>query len=387
MNSERFILLWLQAGLVWFFVAMATSPTNKLYQQGLVLLFWLPALIAAFTFRKEFRTTVRERWVVFLMMGALLLWVACSLGWSDVENPAQRAKRLLYVVLFCVGMGALALRGEKTLERLLLGLSTIMAALALWHIYQYYIVSDTSWTSRLHPNTQIGHPILGGYVMGVCAVIVISALENAPKRLTICATAAIIALISFMALTQSRGVMLALILTVVLFPIAKPSKAGYAAAATLIATALLGYFFLEPFITSRGFSYRPEIALESLRMIFESPIAGVGLSGEYVVTPPEYPGKSFVHSHNLFLHVGIESGLPALILLATIWLCMGRDAWRYRHSGLGSTLLAVWTYATVAVMFDVASFWDPPRSTWMVTWFPIGLWIATMVSRHQQTAS
>jgi hypothetical protein len=41
-------------GLVWFLAAIALAPSNKVYQQGLVLFLWLPTLVLAWSARQVF---------------------------------------------------------------------------------------------------------------------------------------------------------------------------------------------------------------------------------------------------------------------------------------------------------------------------------------------
>ena len=46
---------WAQAlttcGVLWFMLAIAFAPTNKIYQQGLVLFTWVPTLVVAWSAR------------------------------------------------------------------------------------------------------------------------------------------------------------------------------------------------------------------------------------------------------------------------------------------------------------------------------------------------
>ncbi|MET0948093.1 MAG: polymerase, partial [Pseudomonas sp.] len=44
MYARRWAQVWLSAGLLWFLLAIAFAPSNKIYQQGLVALVWVPGL-------------------------------------------------------------------------------------------------------------------------------------------------------------------------------------------------------------------------------------------------------------------------------------------------------------------------------------------------------
>ncbi|MQK16916.1 lipid A core--O-antigen ligase, partial [Escherichia coli] len=45
-NWNTLLPRWLAFGLTWWLAGMLVLPTSKLYQQGLIVLFWLPGLLA-----------------------------------------------------------------------------------------------------------------------------------------------------------------------------------------------------------------------------------------------------------------------------------------------------------------------------------------------------
>lgn len=55
MQETRWAQLWMATGLLWFLLAIAVAPTNKVYQQGLVALVWLPALLLGWPARHRVR--------------------------------------------------------------------------------------------------------------------------------------------------------------------------------------------------------------------------------------------------------------------------------------------------------------------------------------------
>ena len=60
MYERRWIQLTLLTGLLWFLVGIAWAPSNKLYQQGIALGVWLPALVALWGSRNLWLTLWRE---------------------------------------------------------------------------------------------------------------------------------------------------------------------------------------------------------------------------------------------------------------------------------------------------------------------------------------
>ena len=79
-----------------------------------------------------------------------------------------------------------------------------------------------------------------------------------------------------------------------------------------------------------GFS-REELLCRTLRLVCDYPIIGAGLGGframfsAYVLL---VSGGPVVHSHNVFLDVAVEQGLPALLLLFWMWVLFAMALWR-----------------------------------------------------------
>mgnify|MGYP001569555263 CR=1 FL=1 len=55
MQASRWAQVWMSFGLLWFLLAIAFAPTNKIYQQGLTLFLWLPAMVFAWSARERLK--------------------------------------------------------------------------------------------------------------------------------------------------------------------------------------------------------------------------------------------------------------------------------------------------------------------------------------------
>lgn len=55
MHASRWAQVWMMLGLLWFLLAIAFAPTNKIYQQGLTLFLWLPAMVFAWSLASDSR--------------------------------------------------------------------------------------------------------------------------------------------------------------------------------------------------------------------------------------------------------------------------------------------------------------------------------------------
>lgn len=100
MHASRWAQGWMLFGLLWFLLAIAFAPTNKIYQQGLTLFLWLPAMVFAWSARERLKEVWREQRWMCLMVAALAVWGAVSLTWTNAEDPSREAKRMLYICVF-----------------------------------------------------------------------------------------------------------------------------------------------------------------------------------------------------------------------------------------------------------------------------------------------
>lgn len=101
-------------------MGIAWAPSNKIYQQALVVLLWLPGLLAMVIFRKHLLGIWRKSRLFCSCLVLFLAWAALSAVWTGAEEPSRELKRVLYVVLFLV---SLALLGAEQPRRIWQGLS------------------------------------------------------------------------------------------------------------------------------------------------------------------------------------------------------------------------------------------------------------------------
>ena len=369
MQETRWAQLWMSAGLIWFLLAIAVAPTNKAYQQGLVALLWLPALVFAWPARARLKELLYEqRWIYLPLLG-LLVWSLISLSWTNVEEPAREAKRLLYIVVFLLFFPVLANGRPERVIRLMQWGGFGLALTALVATIKFYGLNNNAWWARLEGLGELSHPILGGYVTGVAAVWLLLWVPR-ERWMQVIWTIALGLLGAFVVMSQSRGAALALFFTLVAMPIWCRDRRSCVIAITSLVSAALAFWFLESMVLARGASFRPEILVASLNMIAEHPWRGLGLGGDYKVFAA---GRYFDHAHNLFSHVAIELGLPGLLLWCAVWFGVLREAWRARGSLYGKGIIGIWLFSTLAMQFDAASLTGTPRAEWFISWLPIGL--------------
>jgi O-antigen ligase len=370
MYSNRWAQALLSAGLLWFLLAIAFAPANKVYQQGLVALLWVPCIALAWSGRARLGEAWRGQRLLFSLLLLLGLWAAISLFWSRAAESDRELKRILYIAFFVLFFPILADTKPERVMRLMQWAGVGMGIAALVSMIKFFGIHHNAWRARVEGIGELSHPILGAYVIGVS---VIWTLLWPPRSRSLQVVWCLVLIVSsaFVVMSQSRGAVLALFFTVVALPIWWRHRRAFYLSAAAVTVAVIGFILLEPLMMARGSSYRPEIFAAVLKMIELHPLTGLGLGSEYNVVVAD--GMRFDHSHNLFTHIAIELGIPGMLLWAGIWLTVLWQAWRVRETDFGRGMIGIWVFSTLAMQFDAASLTGSPRAEWFISWLPIGL--------------
>ncbi|WP_178083060.1 O-antigen ligase family protein [Pseudomonas sp. 1176_21] len=379
MYASRWAQLWLAVGLLWFLAGIALAPSNKIYQQGLIAFLWLPTLVLGWSAREQVGRLWAQQRALCMSVLMLLGWGLVSLSWAVGEEPIREGKRLFYIILFLLAFPLLASAGTQRFLLLMqwggIGLG-LAAAISIVH---FYGVLGRPWVVRLQGIGEISHPILGAYVVGAAIVWMLHWMPQ-QRWMQLLWTLSVVCLGAFVMLGQSRGAALALLLTVVAMPLWCRDRRSRVLAAGALIISVLGFLMVYRLIVLRGVSYRPEIFNSALQMIADHPWLGLGLGTQFKVVAN---GIAFDHSHNMFTHIGIELGVPGLLLWAAVWLLVLREGWRARDTLLGKGLIGLWLFCTLAMQFDAASLTGTPRAEWFISWLPVGLASVLVWARAQ----
>ncbi len=232
--------------------------------------------------------------------------------------------------------------------------------------------------SRMAGWAETRHPILGASIIGVAIVLAMGRiLGGGDKRLP---AAMIVAGLVFIALTGSRGPMLAIIITLaVLLAALRP----LALIVPVIALGVLAWSSTGQAIIARalerGWSNRLEIWQISLAKIAQHPVFGSGPA-----TLLDRPGEDF--PHNLFLSTWLYSGIVGLALLLALLVLAARAAFRNPDRATRWTLLALLLHVVLSGLTDLSQVTKGPGPMWYIVWLPIALALSShkTLTRHKR---
>lgn len=383
MHSSRWAQALMSMGFLWFVVAIAFAPTNKIYQQGLVALLWLPTIVLAWSGRECIVAFWREQRALCVSLLLLALWAAISLRWSTTDDGSREIKRLLYIAVFILYFPVLAAGRTDNVVRLLQWGGVGLGVAAAYSLYRFYGFLHAPLFLRLEGIGELSHPILGAYVIGVGAVwsLLLPPQGRLHQIIWVCS---LVMCLVFVLMSQSRGAIMAIFLTLVLLPAWWRDRRAWMLSGTLMVLGLAGFIVFQALMTVRGSSYRPEIFAAVVQLIELHPLAGLGIGANYSVTIAD--GQVFDHSHNLFTHTAILLGVPGLILWSVVWLLVLRESWLARATTLGRCMVGVWIFSTLAMQFDAASLTGSPRAEWFISWLPVGLASVLVWARSRSEA-
>lgn len=364
-------LRWIAfVGVVWLALGVAYIPINKIYQQGIVFLFYVPLLAAFLLNLKKIFKYISFNRVFFALLSLLLLYSALN---SAVHSNYKSIRHILYVLIFVFsGFFMVFFNFRKAILRKTLGFVLFSVSLiSLGSFFNFFYVEGHGLFDRMWGFLGINHPILGSYYIGIFLLVSLFLFADQRKLYVL---PYIITLSFFILFAQSRGAYAAIFIAVLLYALLITKKDKHFTISLFVflgCATLLGYLFSEQ-IMSRGSSYRPEIIASSIEMGIEKLWFGYGVGHKYSIYTNSYP-VGFDHTHNLPLHIFIELGLVGVIFFSALWLYCLFYCYKNRELGLARLNILLIVFSGIAFQFDVASFIAQPRLAWAVSWLPICL--------------
>ena len=373
---SRYRYLFFSIGIAWFVIGMGVVPRNKTYQQLYLLLVVLPFLVDIVLGQVEIAFFINRKVVIVLLIYGLVLFPVFyeegfSQGW-------QVLKRAIYILALLYGFFVLGGKDLQYVRRVIFLAYWAGGGVALASLVHFYFIEENSFYSRLLGLGVLDDPIMGAYAISVMLIggwYLGDYIETIPEVVLFYCSG--LSMFCYVIMTQSRGAFFALLIVLLLRFFLRFSKRERLACYACGLLFLLVMVFFYPFIMERGFSFRPDIAVQAVSMISDHP--WFGISGDYKIYVPRL-GMAFAHAHNMLLHIAIVYGLIVLVAWLIIWIDIFKLAWHFRAEKVYGYVLAVWLYSSIAMQFDGARFIDTPRPEWLISWWVAGLYLSMIAS-------
>ncbi|MEP7185408.1 MAG: O-antigen ligase family protein [Rhodanobacter sp.] len=358
-------LLWLMVGMVVLPAGVALNP-GKLYQGVLIVLLYLPAFGLALTGRAALWRALAPL-ATFRMFLLLLGWATITLFWSPVDHPGDEVARLLSILAFVLGW-QLWTRGDDHRAQKLLWLGGMCMAVAAAGYAVLYLLKPPD-DGRIVGDGVTATANYAAAVMGAALLWLYQLPADARSR-AVFRLCALVALLVFIGLTQTRSVWLAIAVCLFFAPLWDRRRRAWLISGAVLLLTVTAMWVFSAVLLERGTSLRPQLFMQSLILIGQHPWLGLGQGAPFILS---VAGEGYTHSHNVLTQTTIELGLPGLVLAISVWAMVGWQAWRHRHTLPGRVLFSMWVYASVVLQFDMPQLLDSPRPSWLLFWLPFAM--------------
>lgn len=365
---------------------------RALYTKLFYLTLAAPTLIALLLQPTQLKLILKQPLVIlFLLFAGYMIF---SITWAGTnENWTSEIKRPLYILMLFSSAALLAIKEQGKIERTI-EVSAIFAAIAAGLSLFYYFA--TNQTGRFSGYGALDNALVASHVYGFFAAYWLNRWYVHKKIAPAIPLAALISLGILILLTGSRTPLMALgacLLWLAIIDI-KPKF-------WLAISAAIGIIYFAQTIAStnsttleignlltRGFSYRPQIWLETLQQIKQAPWFGLGF-GHPLILSEEVQQQARGNPHNMLLAVLFNGGIIGAILWLSIYSYALIYSWKNRHSPTIKIFSGLLIFGFVSGMTEGSSIMSRPKEHWFQVWIPLalifGAWI-TLKINHEPPA-
>lgn len=361
------MLGYFSLALLVFIASFLLLPTTKMVNNVYYALLGLPALVVLLM---RWRQLVRPA-PELLLWGGLLAWYAVVGIWS---GDGQYFKHILYIGLFVLLVGQLVnpevFRSPLFARGLfwILGLYVLGSAVVYWATGRYAVGERVVWL----PGRMTG-PIYTSMWLACCFALALPTWWR-ERRWLECAGALALAVFCMAFVLQSRsglfGIAALLGLTTV-YLLAKKARHGWWLAAVLLLGGGL-LLALREVPEVAGLINRADAGRFEIwqKLAGEWLNCGVwrGCGVQYKTQATFMGGQPIPHPHNIYLALGLYSGLVSLLLFLALIVQVLRRAWS-RRDPWGLYLLV----ALLLLNFDGSKLVGNPDELWLLVLLPAAL--------------
>ena len=353
--------LILLSGMFWL-------PERPDYHRAFYITLALPTFIALVMAPRKIPLLFSNG--IFLIFLIFSIYCLLSLTWSGTDNAlTSLAKRPIYISLLFFAIALIALHNEKHAYYIILA-GVIIAAISAALSVSYFIFFDT--TSRLRGYRALYNPLLTSHVYGMFAAICMALFFHSKRNQLIYTLTAFSLLFSLIILTGARTPLLGLLATCIWLVLLQRNRIAYRMLAITLTIGTLLLIIHPESITSRGFSYRPEIWHQAWLQIQDHLWFGHGYDHPMVFWV-EGRSYAFADPHNMELAVLFSGGIVGLLLWLTLYTTALVFAWRNRQNRLVLLASSALIFGFTAGLTEGNAFLSRPKEHWFLIWIPFSL--------------
>lgn len=376
-NLESWFDKPLILGVFFILIGLPLLQKPSHYQTIYYILTILP-LILSLAIRPEAITSkISNITKIFIIFTA---WSSLSVFWSDTqEELTTPIIRSIYIFSLFISFSIISRTNEKIILNIFIASGVIVSLLSANELYNFIITYQPD--NRFIGTGALSNPLLSSHIFGLFSVLffALTVTIESNKTKIIYLLLALIFLTAVIS-TGSRTPLLALITTAAWIALILKNKKSFIIITFSTLLLILIYIIYPEAITSRGFSYRPELWSLAIDKIMLKPMLGYGFdsSTKFYVASLD---TAFSEPHNIHLSILYFTGAIGFVLWCTmhayaLWIC-----WRNKTDTLfiiGSALLI---YGIAAGMTEGGGLLPRPKEHWFITWIPLAFISALLTNK------
>jgi O-antigen ligase len=372
-SKEKIIINVLYVGFLIFFCAPWVLSSNTPYQKLIIAFIWLPALVHVCCYSARYKLLSRNGVYLYLFASSWFSFVV--LMHAQNADDFRELKIPFYVGLTLLGSFAMAQADIGRFKKLLL-VSAILGGFGAWASWLFfYLIEGQDWLSRpatiglwrvIIPAAQATGALM---LLAVC----LGLRQGSGPLLRTTLMVALLGYIVFLMASQTRGVWVALCVSLFLVVFLLRNRYAYILLGGFVAVLLLVFFMNGDIYIARGESLRSELWGKGIAYAKDHWLIGMGFEKIWMTVGVEGATETQHHPHNMFIDIAVRFGLVGLLSWLMLWGWAIARAYRFRYTDLGQTALVLLVYSSVVVLTDGIAQWIKPNPGWFVTWLPLAL--------------
>jgi O-antigen ligase len=360
-------------GLGFFLLSIFFLPDRNAFKTFFYITVLAPVLITIILDIRILKSALKSS--TLLLIIAFLTYASLTLFWSDTDRTFFHfLKRELYILALIFSFAITSSNDRFSLKKTLFVTCVGASCFSL-----FFIIKDfntvIAHNGRISGGGVLYNPLLSAHVFGFFwALLAASLLElKLDRTWSIIIFVLLVPITLFIFFTGSRTPLLAMALMFTFYLFLQIDRKRLIILTLLITTGLLVFIFFPEHFSNRGLSYRPWIWEQTIGVIKDHPILGIGVSNSFTVPKPFDPSQVWMEPHNIHLAVFLYMGVAGFILWGLIYLDLLKSAFGKDSSKESRVAALVLVFGASCALTEGGAFFSRPKEQWFIIWIPIAL--------------